>query len=142
MLKVYSAVKRIYLPPHRMTKPGLVGLEAKKKSFWTLFRLIFVVFSLYLMGDAFSRWDGFSYYASFREFLPSVALASIIWSIVAAITALIIWLLLNVCDRLCKQAGLKFNSEHLLFCAGILLLSGAMIWKGKKRICQTATLKV
>jgi arylsulfatase A-like enzyme len=86
------------------------------------------------MVDAFYRWDGFSYYASFPEFLPGVALASILWSIVAVITALAIWLLLNVYDLLRKKAGIKFNSELMLFLAGIFLLSGILAWKGKKII--------
>ena len=62
------------------------------KSYRQVFRLIFVIFSLYLMGDAFFRWDGFSYYATFREFLPAVALITILWSIVAVFAALVIWL--------------------------------------------------
>ncbi len=50
-------------------------------SYWKVFRLIFVIFSLYLMGDAFYRWDGFRYYAIFSEFLPAVALITILWSV-------------------------------------------------------------
>ncbi|HDH04571.1 MAG TPA: hypothetical protein ENH01_02505 [Nitrospirae bacterium] len=60
-------------------------------SCWQVFRLIFVVFFLYLMGDAFYRWDGFKYYASFSEFLLSVALAAVLLSIVTIIVALLIW---------------------------------------------------
>jgi len=46
-----------------------------------IFRPVFVLFSLYLLRDAFFRWDGFSFYASLSEFLPSVALVTIFWSI-------------------------------------------------------------
>ncbi len=31
-------------------------------SYWQIFRLIFVIFFLFLTGDALYRWDGFSYY--------------------------------------------------------------------------------
>jgi len=86
------------------------------------------------MGDAFSRWDGFSYYASFSEFLPSVALASIIWSMVAVIVSLIVWLLLSVYDWLCKRTGLKFRSENVLFFTVVFILLGALAWKSKKFI--------
>ncbi len=61
-------------------------------SYWMVFRLIFILFFLHLMGDVFYRWDGFSYYASFSEFLPSVALITILWSIVAVFTAVLVWL--------------------------------------------------
>lgn len=86
------------------------------------------------MGDAFSRWDGFSYYASFSEFLPSVALAFIIWSLFAVVATLLIWLVFIVFDLLCKKAEFKFNSKHLMVFAGIFFLAGLMVWKGKKII--------
>lgn len=117
-----------------MIKSNLEGLETSNLSFWKDFRLIFVLFSLYLMGDAFFRWDGFSYYASFYEFLPSIALASIIWSMIAVITSAIAWLLFRMYDRLCKRTGLKFRSVHVLFFTGVFILLGALAWKGKKFI--------
>ncbi len=86
------------------------------------------------MGDAFYRWDGFSYYASFTEFFPSLALASILWSILAVLTAIFIWLLFNLIESLCCRAGLKIRVVHLLFYSGFFVLSGALIWKGKKLI--------
>jgi arylsulfatase A-like enzyme len=91
------------------------------------------------MRDAFFRWDGFSYYASFSEFLPGVALASILWSIVGVIVTLLLWLIMSVYDRCCKRTGIKFNSEHLLFFTGILLVSGIIVWKGKKLIWPNVT---
>ena len=103
-------------------------------SYRFLFRLVFVLCSLYLLGDAFFRWGGFSYYASFSEFLPSVALASILWSMAAVITAFVLWLLLRIYDWSCKKLGIKFNSENLMFCALVFLLSGALVWKSKKLI--------
>ena len=121
-----------------MSKYSPSCINTHKTSFGKLVRLIFVAFSLYLMGDAFSRWDGFSYYASFSEFLPSVALALIIWSMAALIVSLAVWLLFSVYDWLFKRVDFKFNSEHLLFAAGIFLLSGLLVWKGKKLIWPDA----
>jgi arylsulfatase A-like enzyme len=86
------------------------------------------------MGDAFFRWDGFSFYAPFSEYLPSIALASILISIVAVVSSAIYWLLLTAYDWLCKKIGFNFRSEHLLFLSGIFLLFAALAWKGKKSI--------
>lgn len=88
------------------------------KSYWQIFRLIFVVFSLYLLGDAFYRWDGFRYYATLSDFLPSVALITILWSITAAFSALVIWLLKSFL-RLIK---LKVTAEDLIIFTGCLVL--------------------
>lgn len=84
------------------------------------------------MGDAFYRWDGFSYYASFSEFLPSIALASILWSFVALSASISLWLGLWLFHRICGLWGCDTKFEHLLFYAGILVLSGALAWNGKK----------
>lgn len=86
------------------------------------------------MGDAFSRWDGFSYYASFSEFLPSVALALILWSIVSVLTAILLWVLFKLFVRLCNLIGIEIKIEHLLLYACIFILSGVLVWKGKKFI--------
>jgi arylsulfatase A-like enzyme len=100
--------------------------------FRQVFRIVFVIFSLYLMGDAFSRWDGFRYYASFEEFLPGVALALIIWSFVALSVSIPVWLAFRLFHRFCRLLIWKIKFEHLLFYAGMFALSGALAWKGKK----------
>lgn len=84
------------------------------------------------MIDAFYRWDGFKYYASFPEFLPSVALASILWSIIAILTALLTWILLVFMEWFCKSLGLKLRIVHLLLFTGVFIVSGASAWKVKK----------
>jgi arylsulfatase A-like enzyme len=103
-------------------------------NFRQLFRFTFIVFSLYLMGDAFSSWDGFSYYASFSEFLPSIALASILWSIVSLLTAVFIWMLFMLLVWLCRLIGIDIRLEHLLLYACIFILFGGLGWKVKKVI--------
>ena len=101
-------------------------------SFNGFFRLIFVFFSLYLMGDAFSSWDGFSYYASFLEFIPSVALAFILWSIVAAVTAAMLWLSFKLIEWAGNLIGLEIGTQHLLLNAFLFALIGGSIWKIKQ----------
>ncbi len=110
-------------------------IELKRKtSYWQVFRLIFVVFSLYLMGDAFFRWDGFRFYGTFSEFLPSIALISILWSIVAAFTAMMIWLPPVIFGWLFQRIGWKIRIEKLQVFTGIFLLFGLMASIGKRLI--------
>jgi arylsulfatase A-like enzyme len=84
------------------------------------------------MGDAFFRWDGFSYYASFSEFIPSVALAFILWNIVALFFAIILWGLFRILEWICRQAKLNIRIDHLLLSACMFLLLGVLTWKTKK----------
>jgi len=86
------------------------------------------------MGDAFSRWDGFSYYASFSEFLPSVALALILWSIVSVFTAIFVWVIFKLFERVCNSIGIEIEIEHLLLSASFFILFSVLVWKGKKLI--------
>ena len=106
----------------------------KEISFGRYFKLVFVIFSLYLMGDAFYRWDGFSKYAAFSEFLPGLSLVSILWCTVALFIAIFTWLLFRLLEWLSHRAGLKLQIEHLLLFVFLTLLSGAAAWKGKKLV--------
>jgi arylsulfatase A-like enzyme len=101
------------------------------KSFWQIFRLIFVIFSLYLVGDAFYRWDGFRYYGSFSEFLPSAGLAFILWSIVAVCAAVVIWLSCKAAEWLSRQLRLKVRVEHVLIFIGLVLCLSVFVQYGK-----------
>jgi arylsulfatase A-like enzyme len=107
-------------------------VTAGNLSYWKIFRLTFVVFSLYLLRDAFYRWDGFKYHSTFSEFIPSVSLVMILWSILAAFTALLIWILLRSFEWFCKRMGWNINLEFLLVFIGIfsLFVIVALIGKG------------
>ena len=119
---------------------NLTGNQSSKKidrqyfKFWHWFRLIFTLFSLYLMGDIFYRWDAFKFHSSFSEFLPNVALAWIIWSIVALASSIISWLPLKVFERSCGLFGLKIKISHLMIYLSIFLLLATVSWIGKKII--------
>jgi len=103
------------------------------KSYWKIFRLFFVIFSLYLVGDAFYRWDGFRYYATLSDFLPSVALITILWSIAAAFFAAIIWIALGVIVWFCNRIGWKVRTDHgLFFILGSFVIIGAAVWVVKR----------
>ncbi len=105
-------------------------------SYWQAFRVIFVLFSLYLMGDVFYRWDGFRYYASFSEFLPGVALIIILWSIAAVFAALLIWLPGKALEWFFHRMRWKAGMEHLLLFICIFVLSAATVWLSKRLVWQ------
>jgi arylsulfatase A-like enzyme len=106
----------------------------KRLSFWQFFRLVFLLFSLFLMGDAFYRWDGFKLYMSFSEFLPSFALALILWSILALLTAFLAWIAFKTVEWICNYSGLKIRIEHLLLYTGLFGMLVSSIWASKKHL--------
>lgn len=101
-------------------------------SFRQFIRLVFVIFSLYLLGDAFYRWDGFRYHSTFIEFIPSVALVSILWSIVALLASILVWLLLKSIEWACHRIGLRITIAHLLVYLSVVMISGVLVWQGKR----------
>ncbi|MHC4322618.1 MAG: sulfatase-like hydrolase/transferase, partial [Planctomycetota bacterium] len=102
-------------------------------SFWKVFRLIFVVFSLYLMGDAFYRWDGFRYYAPFSDFVPSVALISLLWSITALPAALLVWSTGKLLEVSPLFKSRNISADDLLVFLEMFIMLGALAWIGKQR---------
>jgi len=93
-------------------------------SFRRAWRFTFVVFSLYLLRDAFYRWDGFAFHSSFSEFMPSFALVTIFWTVAASVSALVVWVLLKGLEGLCRFFGWRSRLEILwLFVEFVLLLS-------------------
>jgi len=94
---------------------------------WKVFRLSFVIFSLYLMGDVFHRWDGAKYYSSFAEFLPSVALVFILWTFLAVCFSLIIWISARLSSRIISS--IKVEDMFVYFISTIFLAT--IIYAGK-----------
>ncbi len=107
-------------------------------SYFRVFRLIFVMFSLFLMGDAFYRWDGFSYYAPFSEFLPAVALVSILWTLMAAFASFLVWLPGMAVEACCRRTGCRAGMEHALLFVLLFVFSGAVVWFGKRLVWPDA----
>jgi arylsulfatase A-like enzyme len=83
-------------------------------SFWKIYRLIFAIFSLYILGDAFNRWDGVRYYATFFEFLPSISLISILLSILAVFIVLIMWVTSEILQAV--RLSIKLEQLFILLC--------------------------
>ena len=104
------------------------------RSYWQIFRLIFVIFSLYLLSDIFYRWDGFMYYGSFTDFLPSVALIIILWTSIAILTAMLIWLLIKLVEFFSIKFGWKVNAGYLIINICMLVFLTILIWLGIEEI--------
>ena len=98
------------------------------------FGLVFTLFSLYLMGDVFYRWDAFKVHSSFLEYLPNVALALIIWSFVAFIISLVTWLPLKALEQVSRYSGFKIKAEHLVLYLFVFIVMAVSAWIGKKMI--------
>jgi arylsulfatase A-like enzyme len=93
----------------------------KKISYWQIFRLIFVLFSFYLLGDAIYRWGSYRFFASFSDFLPNLCLVSILWSFIAFLTALLLWLSIKSISLF--QLTVKWKNTQRLFLLLFLLVS-------------------
>jgi arylsulfatase A-like enzyme len=87
-------------------------IDNTKLSFFQCLRLTFVLFFLYLLGDAIYRWDGFKYYASFSEFIQSLSLATILWGIVSVFSVFILWIPIGITQWLCRYK--RMNSLTML----------------------------
>jgi arylsulfatase A-like enzyme len=117
-----------------MTYQAAEDTAKRSFSFWNCFRLVFIIFFLYLIGDVFYRWDAFKLHSSFSQYLPNVALASIIWSIVALLSSLVVWLPLKVLERILGYLRLKIKAEHLVLFLLTFMSVAAFAWMIKKII--------
>ncbi len=93
-----------------------------KKTVINLLSLIFVIFSLQFIRDAFYKWDGYSYYLEFAEFLPELSLAFIIWTFVSIFTSLAIWSVSLLLFSMLKRTFKFISIEHIAAFFLILLL--------------------
>lgn len=91
-------------------------------SFRKVFRIVFVLLFLYLLKDIFFRWDGFKFYGSFSEFLPGVALISILWTLSAFIAAFAVWLPFKAIEGVASRLNRKVTTDHLLAVILLFLL--------------------
>ncbi len=120
-------------------KTGNGAITFLLSSYWKVFRLIFVIFSLYLMGDAFYRWDGFRLHSSFSDYLPSIALISILWSILAVLTSIMIWILVKALEQLLQLIQSKIKAEQVFLFLIFTGVSVTMAWIIKLLILGTGS---
>src|SRR3989338_4063536 len=85
-----------------------------KKSFLIILRVLFVLFSLQFVGDAFFRWDGYSYYMRFTDFLPDLSLAFILWTIIGVTLASTLWGIAYGLFRITSKFLITIRLEHII----------------------------
>jgi arylsulfatase A-like enzyme len=112
-------------------------MKFEKLSYWQVFRLVFVFFFLYLVGEALFRWSGFRFYGSFSEFLPNLCLISILWSFVAILTALFIMVSIKGISLLNLHVKWK-NAQRFFLFVYLLGFLGAIIYLTKRIIWHDA----
>jgi arylsulfatase A-like enzyme len=85
-----------------------------KKGFFVLLRIVFVFSFLQFMRDVFYKWDGYSYYMKFTDFLPDLSLTYIFIALYAVLFAILAWLGLYILYRIIPKS-LNVRLEQLLF---------------------------
>jgi arylsulfatase A-like enzyme len=86
-----------------------------KKSFFTIQRIFFVLFSLIFLKIIFYKWDGFSYYMKFIDFLPNLSLAFILWTVIGVLFSLVLWLTAFLLSCVISQLRMSIRLEHVTF---------------------------
>ncbi|MBL7049767.1 MAG: sulfatase-like hydrolase/transferase [Nitrospira sp.] len=102
------------------------------------------MFSLYLLKDVFFRWDGFSYYGTIGEFIPGVALITIIWTLLAFAVSFLTLAGIKVVRWLSIRAGREVQFEHVLIwiILFVSLFSAAWVMKRKMFPFLTTTIEI
>jgi hypothetical protein len=109
-------------------------------SYWQIFRLMFVIFSLYTGGEVLYRLDGFKYYyASFPGFIPTLGLTTVFWSTVAFFAAMLIWLTSKAFNWYCIRIGWNIKVESGLFFLSIFVVLGSIVWILKRYMWHFGT---
>ena len=85
-----------------------------KKSFFTVLRIFFLVFSLQFVKDAFYKWDGYSYYMKFTDFLPGVSLSFILWTIIGLLFAFVLWISIYIFIKVLPKSLAADRFEHIM----------------------------
>jgi arylsulfatase A-like enzyme len=93
-----------------------------KKSFLIVFRLVFVFLSLQFLRDAFHKWDGYSYFMRFFDFLPELSISFILWSIMGFIMAAVLWSVIYSLYLVLPKSLIPLRLEHILAYAALILL--------------------
>jgi hypothetical protein len=85
-----------------------------KNSFFIILQVVFVLFSLNFLHLAFYKWDGYSFYIRFIDFLPEVSLAYILWTSITVILAILVWLIIIGGYKIISKSIIPIRIEHLI----------------------------
>jgi arylsulfatase A-like enzyme len=93
-----------------------------KNSFLAVFRIFLVLFSIQFVKEAFFKWEGYSYYMQFKDFLPDLSMAFILWIVISTFFAFITWLVMYVVFKSILQPLTPVRLEHIIFCFLLFLV--------------------
>ncbi len=110
-----------------------------KATFQKCFRIIFAIFFLYLVGEGFNHWDSFRMFASFSEFIPSIALITTLSIIPLAISIFLIWILLVSFEWFFNRIRWKINVGHAMFFTSFFVLISVLTRISKRLIWPSET---
>jgi arylsulfatase len=65
---------------------------------------------------------------SLQDFIPSLAIAYVIWSILGIFVAILLWIPLNLLKWFCNLFRLNVGIDHILSFAGIFIILGLLSW--------------
>ncbi|MBL7049766.1 MAG: sulfatase-like hydrolase/transferase [Nitrospira sp.] len=108
--------------------------KGNKLRYSSIFRIIFVCFMLYLLKDAFFRWDGFRFYATITDFLPNLSLVTLIWAITALAGSLAVWLPLRIMQVISRKIDSPLSPEQLIMFAINFVIIGYGVWMLKRLV--------
>ena len=77
-------------------------------------RVAFVVASLQFLKEAFHKYDGFSAYISFKDFLPSVSVVFVINSVIIVSLAFVLCSVIYIFYRISARLFISLRFEHLI----------------------------
>lgn len=84
------------------------------KAFLLILRIVFTLFSLQFISDAFYKWDGYSFYLKFSDFLPDLSLSFVLWTIPVLPLSVILLILMLMFAGMIRAALKYVRLEHLL----------------------------
>ena len=96
-------------------------------STFNIFRMTHVTFMTFLIGDAIFRWTGASYFMTFGEFLPNLAMMILIFTILAAFTTGVLKMIEVLVKFLVKRLGISVDFGIIYTCFFLIVLSIVMI---------------
>jgi arylsulfatase A-like enzyme len=105
-----------------------------KKSLLITIKIFFVLFSLQFLNDAFFYWDGYSYYMSFRDFLPGLSFSFVLWSLSSALLAFFFWLITYVSPKIIPGFSRFIRFDRILVWVIFFVSAFFMIFLKRKFI--------
>ncbi|MBI4847179.1 MAG: sulfatase [Nitrospirae bacterium] len=92
------------------------------KSFLIILRIVFIIFSVLFIRDAFYKWDGYSFYMRFMDFLPDLSLSFVLWTIPVLPLSVMLWTGVYLLNKLTLVFRRPVPIEGLLVCFVLISL--------------------